>query len=195
MTLFLDSVAEHPAFFGGLPGFSEITICDEAPTDAFAREALLDDAFGEPRFRKTAERLRQGRSPAPGLALAAKDNGALIGTVRLWPIAAGDAPALLLGPLAVAQTHRSRGIGRKLMAESLFRAYASGHGAVLLVGDPAYYEAFGFSRRCTLELALPGPVDESRFLGLELRPGALAQARGLVRPTGAIDLAEIRRAA
>jgi hypothetical protein len=31
-------------------------------------------------------------------------------------------------------------------------------------------------------ITLPGPVDRSRFLGLELVPGALAQASGLVAP-------------
>jgi predicted N-acetyltransferase YhbS len=70
------------------------------------------------------------------------------------------------------------------MAEALFRAVVAGHAAVLLVGDAPYDEAFGFSRRATLGLALPGPVDEARFLGLELAPGALQGAKGLVRPTG-----------
>jgi predicted N-acetyltransferase YhbS len=200
MTLILNNASDGAAFFDLHSckrefQIREIQIMDEAPADLFAREALLDAAFGASRFRKTAERLRRGRLPARGLAFAAKDEGALVGTVRLWSIEAGDVPALLLGPIAVAQTHRSRGIGRKLMAESLFRAYAAGYEAILLVGDAPYYEAFGFSRRLTLELALPGPVDEARFLGLELKPGALAGARGLVRPTGAIDLNEYRRAA
>ncbi len=31
---------------------------------------------------------------------------------------------------------------------------------------------------------MPGAFERSRFLGLELKPGALAGARGLVSPTG-----------
>jgi predicted N-acetyltransferase YhbS len=87
------------------------------------------------------------------------------------------------------------------MAEALFRAASAGHKAVLLVGDAAYYEPFGFSRPHTLGLVLPGPVDEARFLGLELKSGALNGAKGLVTPAGVRDLPahhgafEIRRAA
>jgi predicted N-acetyltransferase YhbS len=112
---------------------------------------------------------------------------------------AGEVPALLLGPLAVAKAYRSRGLGRRLVAEALFRAASARHKAVLLVGDAA--EPFGFSRRHTLGLSLPGPVDEARFLGLERKGGALTEATGLVTAAGPLDLSahrgaiEFRRAA
>jgi predicted N-acetyltransferase YhbS len=163
-----------------------VTIGLESPSDSWARERLLDEAFGASRFDKTVERLRAGRKPAGGLAFAAKDSHGLIGTLRLWHIMAGGVPALLLGPLAVAKTRRGQGIGRALMEKALRRAADAGHKAILLVGDPAYYEPFGFSRRHTLGLTLPGPVDEERFLGLELAQGALKGARGLV--AGTVDL-------
>jgi predicted N-acetyltransferase YhbS len=102
--------------------------------------------------------------PAPGLALAAKDAGDLVGTLRMWYILAGEAPALLLGPLAVAKAYRSRGLGRSLMAEALFRAASAGHKAVLLVGDAAYYEPFGFSRHHT-----PAPSMKRAFSGSNLK--------------------------
>ncbi|HET6374521.1 MAG TPA: N-acetyltransferase [Methylocella sp.] len=162
-------------------------IANETPTDCRARERLLDEAFGPARHEKTVERLREGRLPASGLALAAKEGESLIGTLRLWHVRAGKAPALLLGPLAVARSCRARGIGRALMEESLSRARELGHAAVLLVGDAAYYEPFGFSRRHTLGLSLPGPVDEARFLGLELQDGALRGAQGLVTAAGLRD--------
>jgi predicted N-acetyltransferase YhbS len=168
----------------GVVSEPEIFIADEAPQDFFAREALLNVAFGPARFGKTAERLREGRLPAEGLALVMKHGSSLMGTVRLWHVDAGGADALMLGPLAIAKPYRSRGFGRRMMAEALFRAFAAGHGAVLLVGDAPYYEAFGFSRRLTCGLVLPGPVDEARFLGLELAAGALLGAKGLVRATG-----------
>lgn len=168
----------------GVVSEPEMHIADEAPQDFFAREALLNAAFGPARFGKTAERLREGRLPAQGLALVMKHGSSLMGTVRLWRVDAGGADALMLGPLAIAKSYRSRGFGRRMMAEALFRAFAAGHGAVLLVGDAPYYEAFGFSRRLTRGLVLPGPVDEARFLGLELAAGALQGAKGLVRATG-----------
>ena len=164
-------------------------IMDEAGADVRDREALLDAAFGPARFAKTCQRLRRGRRPARHLALVAKSGGTLVGTIRLWHVAAGDRPALLLGPLAVARSAQNVGLGARLMDAALARAHDDGHGAVLLVGDPDYYPRFGFSRALAKGLALPGPVEARRFLGLDLRPGALAGARGLVRATGATDVA------
>jgi predicted N-acetyltransferase YhbS len=162
-----------------------ITIRKELPKDIAAREALLDLAFGEARFAKTAERLRQGRRPAESLAYAANAEGRLVGTARLWHVSAGPArPALLLGPLAVHPDFRCRGLGARMMQRALDDAAGTGHRAVLLVGDPAYYSRFGFSAEKTGALWLPGGFDPARLLGCELAEGALDGALGLINPTG-----------
>ncbi|MEQ9639449.1 MAG: N-acetyltransferase [Alphaproteobacteria bacterium] len=168
----------------------------ERPGDARAREALLDTCFGSQRHRKTVAKLRRGRCPAEGLALVARRDGVLVGTVRLWRVDAGSAgPALLLGPIAVAPGLQGDGIGSQLMTAALARAKALGHRAVLLVGDAAYYRRFGFRRDLAADLALPGPVELSRFLALELVPGALAHAAGPVVATGEPLASKRRRAA
>jgi predicted N-acetyltransferase YhbS len=160
-------------------------IREERPTDIAAREALLDACFGEERFEKTCERLREGRTPAAGLSLILELDGKVAGTVRLWPIAAGPGrPALLLGPIAVDCRLQGLGLGSRLMREALTRAKARGHKAVLLVGDAPYYGRFGFSAEKTGALRLPGPYEPERFLALELEPGALDDARGLVAAAG-----------
>ncbi len=93
-----------------------ITIRQETARDIVAREALLDQAFGEGRSAKTAQRLRDGRLPADGLSFVAAENRRVVGTIRLWNITAGpNRPALLLGPLAVACDRQNRGIGAALM--------------------------------------------------------------------------------
>jgi len=176
---------------GQIEFVEEIVINEEQACDVGPREALLDAAFGrKERFAKTCQRLREGRVPAQGLALAARRDGVLIGTLRLWHVDAGGVPALLLGPLAVASTHRSFGLGKRLMKEGLARAAARGHRAVILVGDAPYYAQFGFSRAPMQALAMPGPIEEERFLGLELEAGALTGACGLVKATGALELRE-----
>lgn len=168
-----------------------VTIRIEFASDVASREALLDKAFGETRFRKTSERLREGRLPADGLAFTAlSPAGRVVGTLRLWSIIAGSAgPSLLLGPLAVDCRHQKKGIGRKLMEHALATAHVLGHDSVLLVGDAPYYNRFGFSEAMTRSLHLPGPVDRSRFLGLELTPGALDGAEGLVSAAGDMAVA------
>jgi predicted N-acetyltransferase YhbS len=154
----------------------------EKRRDVASREALLDAAFGAARFTKTCALLREDHQPAEGLSLVAIMNGRLVGTLRLWPVVTGDGrEVLLLGPLAVEESVRSLGIGARLMRLALKRARRAGHQAILLVGDAPYYARFGFSSALTRDLDLPGPVDRARFLGLELVPGALAGAHGLVQ--------------
>ena len=141
--------------------------------------------WGPARFETTAERLREGRNPADGLSLIAEQDRGVVGTVRLWHVSAGPSRlALLLGPLAVEESARGRGIGGALMRRALAAARRRGHGAVLLVGDAAYYGRFGFSAEKTGALWLPGPFERPRLLGCELKPGALDGARGLVGAAG-----------
>jgi len=156
----------------------------ERASDVAAGEALLDASFGGNRHGRTCQRLRQGRAPAEGLAFTAVRQGRLVGTVRLWHVTAGGVPALVLGPLAVDSACRNLGIGAALMQHALAAAKARGHGAVILLGDAPYYARFGFSAQKTVELALPGPFERQRLLGLELREGALDGAWGMVVPTG-----------
>ena len=51
-----------------------VTIRNEMHGDVAAREDLLDRVWGAARFEKTAERLREGRSPAAGLSLIAEQD-------------------------------------------------------------------------------------------------------------------------
>ena len=172
-----------------------IRIETETANDMMAREALLDRAMGTARVLKPSERLRHGRLPAEGLALVARDGGRLVGSVRLWNVAAGGIPALLLGPLAIDPAFQGRGAGSGLMQVALNRAALAGHKAVILVGDPEYYERFGFTGAPTVGLVMPGPVDRRRFLGIELGAGGLRGAEGLVIATGAPDAQAVLRAA
>ena len=171
----------------------------ETPFDAPVRDALLDRCFGEARFAKTSERLREGRLPAEGLAFCATRDARLVATLRLWNVEAGPSrAALLLGPVAVEPQLQGVGIGARLIGHALAHAVGLGHVAVLLVGDQSYYGRFGFARHTVAGLDLPGPYDPERFLGLELAPDALAGSNGLVQATGAaapwrLDADAVRR--
>ena len=164
-----------------------VLLRDETAFDATAGSELLSRAFGDDIGPKPSDTVRAGRMPAEGLALVAEaEDGRLAGCVRLWHVAAGGVPALLLGPLAVDPAFQGAGVGSMLMRRALNRAGAAGHRAVVLVGDPAYYGRFGFSSALTERLVLREDVLRHRFLGLELIPGALAAASGRVVGTGAV---------
>ena len=159
-----------------------ISIRKERPPDIAAREALLDEAFGNHRWRKSSQRLRDGRSPAEGLAFVATDGKRVIGTARLWDIVCGTGhSALLLGPVAVASDCRNRGIGAALSITRLTRPA----GAVIARSSSSAMRPItavsASRRRRPAALRMPGPFERHRLLALELVPGALKGARGLLR--------------
>ena len=170
-----------------------ISIRTENTTDITAREALLDAAYGPSRFRKPSEKIRLGRKTAE--ALVAVDGDRIVGTVRLWHVDCGGRQAVLLGPLAVACDRQREGIGAALMRAAVDAARSRSHAAIVLVGDPAYYGRFGFTAEKTGALAMPGPFEPHRMLGLELVPGALDAAAGLIAPAGPPVAKPRRRAA
>lgn len=158
-----------------------ITTATEA--DAAEIESLLDQCFGLARRTKTTYRLREGEAPLAALCHVARDpSGRLVGANSFWELRIGDAgvPALLLGPLAVAPDLQGMGVGRALMRRGIADARYLGHTLVILVGDEPYYGRVGFRQVLPGQLLLPGPVDPARLLYLELEPGALQAARGLV---------------
>jgi predicted N-acetyltransferase YhbS len=146
--------------------------------DAAAVEALVLRAFGPGRYAKAAERLREGREPLRELSLVAWDGGRVVGCVRLWPVMVGEAPALLLGPIAVDADCRSQGLGAALVERACAAAAAAGHRLVVLVGDMPFFGPHGFSPAPAA--VMPGPVDQRRVLARSLIDGGHA-AEGRVR--------------
>lgn len=136
-------------------------------------EYLLDLCFAPGRQALSSYQLRNDVEPIRALCLTARDEtGALVGVIRYWPICAGGAPALLLGPVAVHPTQQGMGLGSELIHRSLKIAKASGWTRVILIGDAPYYERYGFARENTLALSFPPPTNPDRFLGLALVDGA-----------------------
>ncbi len=152
-------------------------------SDQPAIECLLDATFGLSRRAKTSYRLREGNQPIADLTCVVREEGlGIAGTISYWPLAIGKTktPALLLGPIAVHPERQNQGIGLFLMKETLAKAKALGHRLVLLIGDAPYYERVGFQQVPDGQMILPGPWSANRFLYLELVPGALQKAHGLV---------------
>jgi len=149
--------------------------------DAEPIERLNERVFGPGRFARAAYRIRETTAADPRLSFVARVGTLLVGASAMTPIAIGEAPALLLGPLIVEPVFRSQGIGERLVTTSLEAAKAAGWKLVILVGDESYYARMGFQRAPKDRISLPGPVDPERLLYCELEPGALAVAQGAAR--------------
>jgi len=137
-----------------------ISVQPEAAADADQVAALIDAAFGPGRMAKTAERVREASSPVCGLVV--REGSRVVGSVRLWRIAVGGAPALFLGPIAVDAAARRSGLGAALVEAALRCAGTEGVAGVLLVGDLPYFSRFGFD--VLPDARMPGPVDPRRLL-------------------------------
>lgn len=149
---------------------TSVRIDAETPADATSVEALVMAAFGPGRYAKTAERIREHAGIAAGFV--AREDGRVIGAVRLWSITVGERPALFLGPITVSADSRKGGLGADLVQACIDHAGETG---ILLVGDAPYFSRFGF--RHAPEARLQGPVDQRRVLWLgEEEPSGIVRA-------------------
>ena len=137
-------------------------LAEETHLDASGVARVVEQAFGPGRYAKTAERLRETNAPLAGFVMRAE--GAVVGSVRLWPVRIGPRRAGFLGPIAVDPVWREAGAGAELVQAVITRARDLDLAGVLLVGDTPYFGRFGFVE--APGLVLPGPVDPRRILWL-----------------------------
>ena len=154
----------------------------ELPAHADTIEAINAEAFGPGRFTRAAERVREHSPHDLALSRVAILRGEVVGSVRLTPVRIGKTDVLMLGPLAVRPGFKKRGIGRMLLSLAADAAKAAGETAIFLVGDRAYYMPLGYAPLPVGSVTMPGPVDETRILGLALVPGAFDGVEGPVLP-------------
>src|ERR1700758_5341792 len=149
-----------------------LTILPETANEAQAIERLHQRTFGPGRFVLSAYRLREHVDHLLELSFTAHIGTLLVGSVRQLPVTIGDTPALMLGPLTVEPPFRSRGVGRALLERAINDARAKGHRLIVLVGGAPYYSRVGFKPVPKGRMTMPGPVDYSRLLVMELVDGA-----------------------
>lgn len=156
-----------------------VVIRSETPADAAAVREVVKAAFPTPGEADLVDALRhQGLSR---ISLVAEVEGAVLGHILFSPVTIADAhPGLGLAPVAVHPRLQRHGIGSRLIEEGLRRARASGASCCVVLGDPAYYERFGFRHARPLGLDNEYGCDRE-FMVLELAPGGLTGCSGLVR--------------
>lgn len=150
-------------------------------------EEVLDRAFGEDRHGRTAYKVREGTQWLPALSFAALDESELlVGTIQVWPVALTDDagrrhPMLMIGPVAVVPERQDEGFGHALMAAMTDALDPAAALPQVLIGDPEYYERFGFIGAPTTGWSLPGPYEKHRLLVRAPNPGVLP-SNGMLGP-------------
>ena len=181
------------------PSPGRLRLLRERPRDDAAVEAMNEAAFGPDRQHKTVYRLREDVKPIKELCFVAIDHkGRMVASIRNWPILINERwPAILLGPLAIAPELRGLGYGKALMWHAMAQSRMLGHSRILLVGDPEYYNQFGFRRRaaalggCALPIMPctpiiePAMVSSARKRRSSTQPGnCRCSARSRRKPNG-----------
>jgi putative acetyltransferase len=121
----------------------------------------------------------------PGIiSLVAEHDDAVVGHILFSPVTLANHPDLSimgLAPMAVAPQHQRRGIGTALVNTGLERCRALGFGAVAVLGHAEYYPRFGFLPARRFGIGCEYDVPDDVFMVLELRPGFLDGAAGVIR--------------
>lgn len=157
-----------------------IRITHETFVDQAAIDALVATAF--PTTAEAALVHAMRRRDELATSLVAEEDGVVVGHVAWSPVTLESAAikASGLAPVAVAASHRRRGVAAALIQAGLEARRAAGDELTVVLGDPAYYGRFGF--RAASELGL---VDEygggDAFQALQLREGAAPPAGRKVR--------------
>jgi putative acetyltransferase len=153
----------------------KIGITNETAADVAAIRAVTISAFLHAPHTSHTEQFIVDALRGAGqltLSLVAKVDGTVVGHIAISPVSVSDGATgwYGLGPLSVAPEYQRRGIGSRLVGEALRLLRERGAAGCVLLGEPRYYNRFGF--RIDPNLKLPGvPSEYFQAISFEdLRP-------------------------
>lgn len=160
-----------------------ITIRTETSNDLCAIRHVVELAFGQTGEARLVEALRQ--ADALITSLVAVEEEQIVGHIALSALAIDSQDtkmnAVALAPFAVLPAHQRRGIGSELVRRGIDDCRGAGDRTVLVLGEPAFYQRFGFTKASLHDIHCPFDVLDEAFMAAELFPGALARHSGTVQ--------------
>ena len=166
----------------------KIDIAGETAADVSAVRAVTISAFLHARHTSHTEQFIVDALRKAGqltVSLVAKTGSSIVGHVAVSPASISDGAAgwYGLGPISVEPEYQRRGIGSRLMREALRVLRVRGACGCVLLGEPRYYNRFGF--QVDSNLTLPGvPLEYFQALSF-----GTSHPRGVVSYHAAFDSA------
>ncbi|WP_119269883.1 GNAT family N-acetyltransferase [Taklimakanibacter deserti] len=118
------------------------------------------------------------------LSLVAVDGATITGHILFSRLAVEvdgrQIKTVALAPMAVLPAYQGKGIGSALIRRGLALLAARDVEAVIVVGHTGFYQRFGFAAERVRHIASPFQGHDA-YMGLELKPGALAGKQGTCR--------------
>ena len=140
-------------------------------------------------------RMRQSPAFIKELSMVAVAHGKIVGHIAYTRAAVISMQGkrqevLCFGPLSVLPAFQGRGIGSALVKHTKELAGKMGFGAVLIYGDPLYYERFGFVKAQLYDIYAPGGMYADALQACELSDGALSTVTGAFHEDEVFDMAQ-----
>jgi putative acetyltransferase len=155
-----------------------LTIREEMPRDREAILAIHRAAFGSDAEADLVAGLWSDSCALFGLVAATEDE--VVGHILFSQVPITTAERVITGaalpPLAVNPGWQRQGIGAALVRHGLMRCREHGVAAVVVLGDPAHSERFGF--RVETAAGLRSPWSGPHLMAIELTPGGLGDGTG-----------------
>lgn len=125
----------------------------EIGIDAASIDALLRRSFPTAAEAELVQRLREDGLLTLGM-VATDDEGQVLGYAAFSPVTVNDEDLQWIGlaPLAVDASVRRQGVGSRLIYEGLDTLNEFGYAAVVVLGDPLYYQRCGFKSAASHQL-------------------------------------------
>lgn len=134
-----------------------LIIRPEVPEDVAAIETVTAAAFlYAPHTDHNEQFILAGLRDAGVLtvSLVAEMDGSIVGNVAISPVSISDGTEgwFGVGPVSVIPKLQGHGIGSQLMRAALQRLSKQGASGCVVLGDPSYYQRFGFTNEASLVL-------------------------------------------
>lgn len=161
-----------------------VQIDSARPDDDTAIESVLGAAFDDGLEAELVAVLREDEDLRTGCSMVARDGQDVVGYGAVSNVDLDGNPSVelaVLGPVAVVPQRQGEGVGTDLVRACLRACKRSGCDAVVLEGDPAFYEQFGFEQASQYGLESDLDPPSGTFQVWPCWPDALADVDGVVR--------------
>lgn len=160
------------------------TIRNEQSSEAETIRKVICAAFPTPAEADLVEALRLNGNLS--VSLVATENSEVLGHIGFSPVSIQDCDSansivgVGLAPIAVIPSRQKRGIGGQLIGAGLIACRGSQIDYVVVLGEPEYYQRFGFATASVFGLRNEFGVD-AEFMVIELAEHCLTAVSGTVQ--------------
>lgn len=167
---------------------NDIIIREEIESDFYESECCIRDSFWNLYMMGANEhflvhRLRSSSDYIPELSkIATTKDGKIIGAIyyskSIIVTDSGVIDVISFGPLCVHPDYQKKGIGKRLLLETIELAKVKGYTAIFITGIPSYYSKFGFQTCDKFNITTQDGKNFDAFMCYELQPSALKNIKG-----------------